>query len=116
MGQAGNKPLFDLDVALARKNLANAWYAAVGAGVVYLDQFLLITLLLGEEDSDNFDAAARKFLIRFMKELKPPIEQVKTVAEALWVVGDSDAFPPTRNQAQSAMADLARQIREQVRP
>jgi hypothetical protein len=116
MGEAGHKPLFDLDTAIARRDLPKAWYAAAGAGVVYLDQFLLITLLLGEEDSGSFDAAARKFLIRFMKEIKPSIEQVKTVSEALWVVGDSDAFPPTRNQAQSAMADLARQIREQVRP
>ncbi len=116
MGEAGHKPLYDLDKCLESGNLAGAWYAAVGAAVIYLDQFLLITLLLAEDESATYEAAARKFLVRFMREVKPPLEQVKVVADALCVVGDAGAFPPERGAAKSAMTDLARQLRERRRP
>ncbi len=118
MGEAGHKPLFDLDAALERGNLSSAWYAAVEAGVIYLDQLLLITILLGEEGSPRFEAAARKFMIRFMREVepKPKLEQVKTVSEALYVIGDEDSFSPDRGQAGKWMADLARQLKERRRP
>lgn len=112
MGEAGHRPLFDLDQALEKSDLPKAWYAAVQLGVIHLDQFLLITLLLGEEDSPRFEAAARKFLVRFIRGVKPSIEQIKTVADALWVAGDPEAFPPERGTARKGMTDLARQLRE----
>lgn len=112
MGEAGHKPLFDLDYALEKGDLSKAWYAATEAGVIHLDQFLRITLLLAEEDSPRFEAAARKFLVRFLREVKPPIETTRTVVDALWMAGDTEAFAPERGSARRGMVDLARQLRE----
>jgi len=112
MGNAGNGPPFDLDKALERGNLSSAWFAATEAGATHLDQFLLITILMGEEGSPRYEAAARKFLARFLREVKPTLEQVKTVSEALYVIGDEEAFSPDRGNAAKGMTDLARQLRE----
>lgn len=117
MGEAGNAPFYDLDKCLERRNLPGAWFAATQQGVTHLDQFLLITILLGEEGSKaKYEAAARKFMVRFIREIKPTIEQMKIVSEALYVIGDEDSFPPERGQAGKAMTDLAGQIRERLRP
>lgn len=116
MGEAGHLPLYDLDKALASRNLPAAWFAAAEQGAVFLDQFLLITLLLAEDNSARFEPAARKFLLRFIREIKPRVDQIKTVAYALETVGDLDTFAPDRERANAAMIDLARQLRERRGP
>lgn len=91
--------------------MAGAWYAAVEARQVFLDQALRLTLLLGREQSEDYEAAARRFLVRFLKEVKPTLEQAKKVADALNEIGKPDSFTADM-EALPAMADLARQLRE----
>ena len=111
MGNAGHAPHIDLDTALGKADLPSAWFAAVESRYLYLDQALSLTLLLGREMAPSYNAAARKFLIRFIREVNPTLEQVKKVADALRAIGDpEDAFGEI--DALPAMADLARQMRE----
>jgi hypothetical protein len=42
-----------------------------------------LTLLLAEVKHPRYEAAARRFVIAFTEELRPPILQVKKVADAL---------------------------------
>jgi hypothetical protein len=117
MGEAGTKPLFDLDYALEKGNLSSAWFAATEAGYVKLEQALKLTMLMGINESPGYDRAARKFLVRFIREVEPTMEQVRKVAHALEELHWVNEIVYTRGEGPEwALKDLARQIEERGRP
>jgi len=111
MGLAGHPPFVDLDKALERGYLPSAWMAAHERSYVTLDQALLLTMLMARDEVPRYPPVARRFLIRFIREAKPTLEQVKRVADGLDVLGTPEAGVQAI-EARKALADLARQLRE----
>lgn len=113
MGNAGNAPFYDLDQCLDEGNLSGAWFAAVESRYVYLDQALKLTMLMGldEVPSKNYEPAVRRFLIRFIREIRPTPEQIRKVANALEELPRKEAFFDSED-ARPALESLARQLRE----
>lgn len=93
MGEAGNGYFIDLDAALEGEKLPQAWQGAWERGYVNLHQALRLTILMGREDSANFNAAANKFLIRFLREVKPSLELTGEVIAALKALPDFAVYP-----------------------
>jgi hypothetical protein len=116
MGEAGHKPLFDLDRALETGNLSAAWFAAVGAGYVTLEQALRLTILMGIEESPRFEKAARRFLVRFIREVGPTLDQIQKVADALEELHSvNERVYVNEEGPEWALKDLARQLKERQR-
>lgn len=83
MGEAGNAYSINLDKALEREMLPQAWQGAWERGYVHLDQALLLTILLANEEGPKFKAAGRRFVIRFIREAQPSFELLIEVLQAL---------------------------------
>ena len=116
MGEAGHKPLYDLDHALERGNLRNAWFAARQAGYVTLEQALKLTVLMGIDESAGYDRAARKFLVRFIREVEPTLEQIRKVTHALEELHSVNETVYIRGEGPEwARKDLVRQLEERER-
>jgi hypothetical protein len=78
---------------------------------VSLDRALALTLALGRADDERYLAAAHRFLVRFIVEVRPTLLNLKKVVDALDVVGRVRLMPDISEAAADALADLARQLR-----
>ncbi len=114
MGNAGNPPYIDLDKALEREDLANAWLAAHERSFVSLAQALRLTMLMARDETPGYEKAVRRFLLRFIREVHPTPEQIRKVAHALEELPDPPLLPGTEGP-EAALADLACQLEERQR-
>jgi hypothetical protein len=80
--QAINKQRFDM-----------AWAHATDMAHVSLAQALRLTVLAGELEDPKFPRLARRFLVRFIREQAPTLDQVKRVADALDCIADDLPVP-----------------------
>lgn len=99
------------DQAIANGKLSSAWFHAVELPHLSLDRALRLTMLMGVEESRGFEKAGRRFLIRFIRECEPSLEQVKRVADALNEVSEDNFDRP---HALRCLDDLAEQFRGQA--
>lgn len=98
--------------AIKNKNVDAGWCLAQRfPNGLPLDQALELTILLGELGDRRLDPAARRFLVRFIEELKPTLDQVKRVADALHNLVMTTDLPALQEEAVRALEDLAGQLR-----
>lgn len=97
-----------LDGALKRRDAELAWRTAGNISPqLELDRALLLVILLGEREAPAFQRSARRWLVRFIDEQRPTVDQVKRVADALNELLTFIA----REDAREALENLAEQIR-----
>lgn len=77
------RPLVAFDGALRRKDADAALYWAARLPQLPLDRALRLTLLLADQAHPKFQAAARRFLVRFTLECETSLLHVKRLADAL---------------------------------
>jgi hypothetical protein len=82
---------------------------------VSLDRALALTVALGRNDDGRYLAAAHRFLVRFIVECRPSLLNLKKVVDALDVVGRVRQMPELREGAETALEELARQLRDRER-
>jgi hypothetical protein len=111
VGNAGQTPIFNLDKALERGNLRTAWIAALEASYIPIDRALLLTILMGRDRAPGYERAARRFLVRFLQEVEPGLEQVKRAADALAVLGEPEESL-AQIEARKALGELAKHLKE----
>lgn len=95
------------DQAIGEGNLDLAWRTAAAMEDVRLDRALRLVVLACQRQTPDADRAARKFIVRFIREVEPTIEQIKKVADALDCVRTGNFLAP---DAKLGMERLARQI------
>jgi hypothetical protein len=83
----------DLDQALEEEDLPHAWMGAHERAYIHLHQALRLTILLAQSEVPKYEAAARKFLIRYMRETKPSLKLLVEVAKALEELPDLMVHP-----------------------
>ena len=76
-----------------------------------LSDALALTVLGAAQEPERFPALARRFLVRFIEEAEPSLEQVKKVADALDSLCLTSDLPVLRQGAEEALEDLGRQLR-----
>lgn len=96
--------------ALREKDTQEAWGQARGLPQLSLGQALRLTILLGRDGHPAFVRAARRFLVRFLGEQSPALDQVKCVADALACLRLTQNLPAIREEAERSLESLARQI------
>jgi hypothetical protein len=94
---------------------ARAWNLARRLDPVRLDQALALTVLLGRARDRRFEAAALRFVERFVVEARPSLTTISKVADALQTVGRVGDLPAMSDGAARALADLRRQLRSHGR-
>lgn len=99
------------DTAIKERKLDLAWRSAASMKVVSLDRALALVLLLGAEADDRYEGSARRFLIRFIGEAAPTLQQVMKVADALDCYRTRRGPPALHDGAEDALEDLERQLR-----
>jgi hypothetical protein len=99
------------DRAIDESNLPMAWNAAGGLDEVDLHRALALTTLLARRGDRRYLGCARRFLCRFIDEVRPTLGQIGKVADALDQVGHLQDLPAMREAADRALADLGRQLR-----
>lgn len=99
------------DTAIKEGKLDLAWRSAASMKAVSLDRALALTLLLGSSADERYEGSARRFLIRFIDEVGPTLQQVMKVADALDCYRTRRGPPALRDGAEEALEDLQRQIR-----
>jgi hypothetical protein len=97
--------------ALRTKSFRLAMDLARSMPRVSLSDALALTMLAAEQAPERFPALARRFLVRFIAEAEPTLEQVKKVADALDSLGLTGDLPALREGAERALEDLGRQLR-----
>jgi hypothetical protein len=100
------------DTAIKERKLDLAWRSAVSMEAVSLERALALVLLLGAEADDRNEGSARRFLIRFLDEIGPTLQQVMKVADALDCFRTRRGPPALRDGAQEALEDLQQQLRD----
>jgi hypothetical protein len=101
-----------VDRALADGDAERALQWARGLKKVTLHRALALTLALGRAADERFLAAAHRFLVRFILEVRPSLLNLKKVVDALDVVGRVRLMPEVTQGADEALVDLGRQLRE----
>lgn len=101
----------DLDQALEQGDLSHAWMGASERGYVHLDQALLLTILLANEEGPKFKAAGRRFVIRFIREAQPSFELLIEVLQALRDLSGYAVYPRGEGP-ECELKYLARAIRQ----
>lgn len=79
---------------------------------VGLDRALALTLVLGRQDDARYPRAAARFLLRLIAEVEPSLLNLKKIVDALDVVGRVRMMPDLTEEADAALEDLGRQLRE----
>jgi hypothetical protein len=79
---------------------------------ITLDRALALTVVLGRQDDRRYEAAAHRFLVRFILEARPSLLNLKRVVDALDVVGRVRQMPELREGAETALEDLGAQLRD----
>ena len=79
---------------------------------VGLHRALALTLLLGRQDDARYLRAASRFLLRLIAEVEPSLLNLKKIVDALDVVGRVRLMPDLTEEAEAALEDLGRQLRE----
>lgn len=106
---AGPRSRIDLfDAAIAKRNLSAAWLHASEMGHVPLDRALRLTILMGELQDPGYERTARRFLVRFILEISPTLEQTRRIADALDQLRYGAMDIP--GAADTALKDLAGQL------
>jgi len=116
MGNAGNRyPYVDLDKALDAEDLAHAWQGAhERRGGVKNSQALRLTMLIALKEDKDYEAAVRRFMVRFIRDENPDPEQIRKVAHALEeLVKTKEA--PIPGTPEHALLDLVRRLEERER-
>jgi len=112
MGEAGNGPYVDLDKALDAEDLPHAWMGAnERRGGVKISQALRLTMLMAFKQNGSYEAAVRRFMLRFIRDEKPTPEQIRRVAHSLEELPRKDVHMP-REGPEFALKDLVRQLEE----
>jgi hypothetical protein len=108
MGEAGNRQVYvDLDQALDEEDLSYAWQGAHERAYIHLHQALRLTILMARLEAPKYEAAARKFLIRYIRETKPSFGLLIEVAKALEELPDLTVYP-TGEGPEYELKELAR--------
>jgi hypothetical protein len=112
MGVKSHGLYVDLDKALDAEDLAHAWMGAhERPGGVKLSQALRLTMLMAFKENGSYDAAVRRFLLRFIRDEKPTPEQIRKIAHALEELPAKDVHMPHEGP-EFALKDLVRQLEE----
>jgi hypothetical protein len=112
MGEAGNGQTYvDLDQALKEEDLAYAWQGAHERAYIHLHQALRLTILLAQSEAPRYEAAASKFLIRYIRETKPSLKLLVEVAKALEELPDLMVHPAGQGP-EYELKELARAIEQ----
>lgn len=101
-----------LDKAIERRDADLALRTAHNLRPLDLCRALRLTVLLGEREAPRFQAAARRWLVRFIEERRPTVEQIKRAADALNELLTFIA----RDDARAALLNLADQIARSPSP
>jgi hypothetical protein len=101
-----------VDRALAEGDAERALKWARELKQVSLDRALALTVTLGRNDDRRYVGAAHRFLVRFILECRPSLLNLKKVVDALDVAGRVRQMPELQEGAESALEDLARQLRD----
>lgn len=73
-----------IDKAIERRDLDLAWCTAGNlSSQLELDRALRLLVLAGEKEAPSFQPAARRWLVRFITEQRPTVDQIKRTADAL---------------------------------
>jgi hypothetical protein len=100
-------PYLRLEDALKARDVSEAWKWAGRIPRLDLERALQLVLLLAREESPMFQRAARRWLVRFIREQEPTVEQVMKAADAL---NETRTFIE-RDDAERALLNLGDQIR-----
>jgi hypothetical protein len=103
-----------VDRALAEGDAERALKWARGLKQVSLDRALALTVTLGRSDDQRYVAAAHRFLLRFIAEVSPSLLNLKKVVDALDVLGRVRQMPELREGAETALENLAGQLRDRA--
>jgi hypothetical protein len=104
-----------VDRAIAEGDPERALQWARELKEIGLDRALALTVVLGREGDGRYVAAAHRFLVRFIVEARPSLLNLKKVVDALDVVGRVRQLPEVQEGAETALEDLARQLRDRER-
>jgi hypothetical protein len=97
-----------LNQALKTKDVEGALAAAQMARYVPLRYALRLTLLLADNRSPRYEAAARRFLARVIEELNPPLIEIKKLADAFAHIRHPDYGHFARLTLQDVVGQLHR--------
>lgn len=79
---------------------------------VGLHRGLALTLVLGRQDDARYLRAASRFLLHLITEVEPSLLNLKKIVDALDVVGRVRMMPDLTEEADAALEELGRQLRE----
>jgi hypothetical protein len=79
---------------------------------VGLHRALALTLVLGRQNDARYLRAASRFILRLITEVEPSLLNLKKIVDALDVVGRVRLMPDVTEEADAALEDLGRQLRE----
>jgi hypothetical protein len=101
-----------VDRAVAEGDADRALRWAQELKQVGLNRALALTLVLGRRDDVRYPRAASRFLLRLIAEVEPSLLNLKKIVDALDVVGRVRMMPDLTEEADAALEDLGRQLRE----
>ena len=93
MGVKSRGLYVDLDQVLEEGRLDAAWMGAWERGHITLPQALRLTVLMGIDKEPRYEAACRRFLIRFMHEYSPSLKLLQEVIKALESLTEFAVYP-----------------------
>jgi hypothetical protein len=93
------------DEAIRAGELSDAWKHASRMAHVSLDRALRLTVLMGAEDDPKAERSARRFLVRFIREQRPPLNQISQLVDALESSARDGFLGEDSRQALSDLAD-----------
>jgi hypothetical protein len=91
-----------VDRAIAEGDPERALQWARGLKRVTLDRALALTVALGHQGDGRYLAAAHRFLVRFILEVRPSLLNLKKVVDALDVVGRVRQMPELQQGVETA--------------
>jgi hypothetical protein len=101
-----------VDRAIAEGDTDRALRWAQELKQVGLHRALALTVLLGRQDDRRYLRAASRFLLRLIADVEPSLLDLKKIVDALDVVGRVRIMPDLTEEADAALEDLGRQLRQ----